>query len=104
MMSTTRQTHRASELVVNAVQGGLAMASFKKTAGGSPETVTFKDAGLPDMAADSEYVVQVGGETAARVTVDESTITPAGFDVLGAAASEVLHITVHGRFATQPAV
>jgi hypothetical protein len=72
------------------------------TSGGSPDAVTFAGAGLPDMA-DTNYLVIPGGETAARVTVDESTKLATGFSVLGGAASEVIHVVVIGRLGGMPA-
>lgn len=100
---TTRQTHRASELVTNAGQGGLSLISFKIVSGGTPDHVVFKDLGLPDMA-DANYRVMVGGETVAVAHVDESTISTTGFDILHGASLEVIHVFVHGRMAGTPSV
>ena len=75
--------------------------SFSFVSGGSPDSVLFADYDLPDMA-DTDYQVIVQGETAARVTVDETTKAATGFDVLGAAATEVVHVVVIGRFEGMP--
>jgi hypothetical protein len=47
------------------------------------------------------YAVAVGGETAARVTVDQSTIATTGFDLLGGADTEVVHLLIHGVTASR---
>ena len=98
-----RQTHRASELVTHAGVGGQSLTSFKLTSGGTPDHVIFKDLGLPDMA-DANYRVMCGGECVADPHVDESTITAQGFDILHGAASEIIHVWVHGKVAGSPQV
>jgi len=88
--------HGVTDLVA-ASKGGVAMQSAQITqVGASPFTVLFASHGLMDMA-NSAYTVMVGGETAARAYVDQSTISPTKFDVIGGADTEVLHITVVGR-------
>jgi len=99
----TRDTHRAGEEIVKAPteQVGKEFQSFKLTlVGAAPHVVSFRALGLQNMA-NVGYVVQVQGETAARVTVDESTITTDGFNLLGGAAAEVVHVLVHGAIATR---
>jgi hypothetical protein len=66
--------------------------------GASPFAVTIAGLGLLPMA-NANYRVMVGGETAAPVMVDESTITALGFSVLGGADTEVLHIFIQGALA-----
>lgn len=68
--------------------------------GASPFTINLEAQGLAPMA-DAGYVVIVQGETAARVTVDQSTMSAAGFDVIGGAAAEVLHLLIVGRLKGQ---
>ena len=83
-------------------KGGVALQSALVVSGGAPDTVVLADLGLSDMA-DDQYAVLVDGETAARVTVDESTKTPQGFDILGGGATEVLNVVVVGRLKGQAA-
>jgi hypothetical protein len=97
-----RPTHRATEAIVAGL-GGSGVMSFKYVSGGTPDHIFFANIGAPDMA-NADYVVQVQGETVLLPHVDESTITPQGFDVLHAALNEVLHITIHGKIAGMPAV
>lgn len=66
--------------------------------GAAPHAITFAAQGLPDMASDT-YTVIADGETAARVTVDESTKSAAGFSLLGGADTEVVHVHCVGRLA-----
>jgi hypothetical protein len=75
---------------------GVGMQQKKITLSGSPFSVDFAAQGLAPMA-DTSYCVLVGGETAAVVKVDESTMTVSGFDLLGGAAAEVAHVVVVGR-------
>lgn len=99
----TRDTHRAGEEIVKAPseQVGKEFQSVKLTlVGAAPHVVSFRALGLQNMA-NVNYVAFVDGETAARVTVDESTITTEGFSILGGAATEVVHILVHGAIATR---
>ena len=99
-----RLTHRANELVTAAGQGAQAMMSFKKTLAGSPpHAVAFSDYDLPNMK-DALYRILPHGETSARLTVDESTITEQGFSLLGGADAEVAHIFIHGRIEGTPEV
>jgi len=70
--------------------------------GAAPHSVTFAGASLPDMA-DANYGVMVNGETASSTHVDESTKTTTGFDILGGADTEVVHIVVFGRLEGMPA-
>jgi len=77
------------------------MNAFSITSGGSPDSVVFADLALPDMA-DADYQVLCDGETVARVTVDESSKTAFGFDILGGAGAEVIHVVVVGRIEGQP--
>lgn len=85
--------------LVAAHKGGVALQSKQITqAGASPFTVTLADEGLSDMAG-TDYVVIVGGETVGAVTVDQSTLATTGFDLLGGADTEVLHVLIVGRLA-----
>jgi len=86
--------------VAGAASGGISFQTKKITLGGSPHTVTFASLGMKDME-DSSYLVLVGGETVALTKVDESTITTAGFDILGGGATEVAHVLVVGRLKGQ---
>jgi len=70
--------------------------------GAAPHSLTFEGASRPNMA-DASYQVLVDGETAGRVTVDESSKTATGFDVLGGVAAEVVHVVVIGRLEGMPA-
>lgn len=75
------------------------MQSAKVTqVGASPFAVTIAGLGLQPML-NANYRVLVGGETAAPVMVDESTITALGFSILGGANTEVLHIFIQGALA-----
>jgi len=95
-MSTERVTHRDIEKINADTLAGEKLISFKVTlAGAAPHAIKFKDQGLPVMA-DALYRIFPAGETAAAVKVDESTITEAGFSLLGGAAAEVVHILVQG--------
>lgn len=69
--------------------------------GPSPLTVTFNSDGPLKPMADDQYLVFVGGQTVARATVDETSITLNGFDIIGGADGEVLHIMVVGRLQNQ---
>lgn len=64
--------------------------------GAAPFSVGLEAVGMARMA-NTDYTVIVQGETAGQPMVDQSTITVNGFDVLGGANTEVLHITVTGR-------
>lgn len=86
--------------VTGAAKGGVSVQTKKVTLTGSPHTIVFATLGMSDMA-DTTYVVTLGGETVARLTPDESTITTRGFDILGGAAAEVAHIVVTGRLKNQ---
>lgn len=89
--------------VCAAGKAGLGIQSFRITSGGSPDVVTFASiAGAVDMASAS-YQVICQGETAARVKVDESTITAQGFSILGGAAAEIIHVIVIGQLKGQQA-
>jgi hypothetical protein len=88
------------DFLVAATRGGVGVQTKKITLSGTPHTVTFSDLGMQSMA-DADYLVLLDGETAARLTVDESTITTLGFDVLGGAAAEVAHVLVVGRLQNQ---
>ena len=86
-----------------AVKAGVTIQTKKITQpGAAPLVVDLVAEGLTAMA-DTDYVVLVQGETVARVTVDESSVTTAGFDVLGGAITEVVHLVVIGRVAGQVA-
>lgn len=71
-------------------------------AGAAPFSVVLEDHGLSNME-DTGYVVIVQGETAGAPKVDQSTITKTGFDILGGADTEVLHVLIVGRLAGQVA-
>ena len=88
--------------ISGAGKAGISIQSFRVTSGGSPDVVTFAAQGLPDMASAS-YQVICQGETAARVKVDESTMTAQGFSILGAAAAEIIHVIVIGQLKDQEA-
>lgn len=68
--------------------------------GAAPLVVDLEAEGLLPMF-DTNYVVLTGGETAVRTTVDESSMTKNGFDVLGGADTEVHHLLVVGRTLNQ---
>jgi hypothetical protein len=96
----TRDTHRAGE-EVSKIQSeliGEEIMSCKETLASSSHAFTFSGAGLPDMA-DVNYRVFLDGETASRITVDESTIATTGFTILNGASAEVAHIMVQGKVA-----
>jgi hypothetical protein len=98
---STRDTHRAGEEIAKAPSEmvGEELVSFKVTlAGAAPHAITFSGQNLPDMY-DNQYRVIPHGETASRVTVDESTISETGFSLLSGVAAEVVHILVHGKVA-----
>jgi len=90
------------DYVVAAGKAGLGIAAWSYTSDGTPDALTFAGAGYPKMA-DANYQVFIGGEVTTLSKVDESTKTTAGFTVLGAANTEVIHVLVVGRFATMPA-
>jgi hypothetical protein len=102
-MTQKRMTHRASEPVTLAGQGGQGLQSFKITSVGTPDHVLFSALGLPDMA-DTNYRVITDGETVLVTHVDESTIATTGFDILHGGAAEIIHVFVHGRIAGTPQV
>jgi hypothetical protein len=96
-----RQTHRAKDPVITGV-GGTGMMSFKVTCGVTgTDVVRFVDYGLPDMK-DANYIIQIGGETAARVHITESATIPAGFTIVHTGAGEIVHATVHGKIVGLP--
>lgn len=70
--------------------------------GAAPLVVTFASLDLPNMA-DADYVVITSGETASVTTVDESTKTVSGFNVLGGLNTEIHNIVVIGRVSGQAA-
>ena len=77
--------------------------SFKVTqSGAAPLVVNFAALGLPNMK-DTDYRILPTGETAARTTVDESTIAKTGFNILGGADTEVHHIWIDGQVDEGPA-
>lgn len=89
--------------LVGATKPGVSIQTLKKTqSGAAPLVVDLEAEGLETMA-DANYVVLTGGETAARTTVDESTITKTGFNVLGGANAEVHHLVIIGRVKGQAA-
>jgi hypothetical protein len=100
---STRDTHRAGEQIVKspASQVGKEFQSKQITlSGAAPHTINLEAEGLEPMQ-DVAYAVAVGGETAARVTVDQSTIATTGFDLLGGADTEVVHLLIHGVTASR---
>ena len=88
---------------VGARAPGVNVIHFRVVSGGAPDTVTIQDddGNQIDMD-DTNYSVFVQGETAGRVTVDESSKTIRSFDVLGGVAAEILYVLVIGRIAGQP--
>ena len=91
------------DYLAGAAKAGVSVQSKQITqAGASPFTVSFSAQGMSDMA-DTSYTVTVNGETAAATSVDQSTIATTGFDVIGGADTEVLHIVVIGRLKGQAA-
>jgi len=98
-----RDTTRSGEVLsgVNA-QAGQKFMSFKITLTASPKVITFAGQGLPNMA-DNAYRVVVGGEMAVtmgdNLYVDESTITPEGFSIVGGTGAEIAHVWIHGNVA-----
>ena len=99
---TTRDTHRQGEEVAKAPSAMVdqELQSAKVVLAGAADSLTFAGMGLEDMA-DVEYRVAVLGEFAGVVSVDESSITEQGFDLVGGAASEVAHVWVHGKIASR---
>ena len=69
--------------------------------GAAPFSIDLETQGLKRMA-DANYVVIVQTEGQAP-TVDESTKTAAGFDVLAATDTDVLNILIAGRIENQKA-
>lgn len=94
----SRQTARDNELVVkqNKASAGKEFQSKKITATGTSFAFNFVSQGLDPMES-TDYVVMLQGETAAEAQVDESTITPDGFTIIGVANTEVVHVLVHGK-------
>lgn len=90
------------DFILACSQGARGTHVIRLVSGGTPDSVAFADLGLIGMA-DTSYLVLVDGETVGRVTVDESSKTVDGFDILGGAAAEVLQVLVIGRFADMPA-
>lgn len=85
-----RETRRVGE-----VDPGDRTFSFKKTlSGAAPHTVVLADHDIPKLVAG--YRIFPHGETSSRMTVDESTITQLGFNLLSGADTEVAHVLVHG--------
>lgn len=81
----SRDTHRAGEHIARGAKVTLS--------GVAPHSITIAELGLAPME-NADYLVFPHGETAARVTVDESSITKEGFDLLGGADTEVVHIMI----------
>jgi hypothetical protein len=69
--------------------------------GAAPHAVTFAANDCPNFA-DTNYLVIPHGETASRVTVDESSKTMTGFSLLSGVAGEVVHIICVGRLSGMP--
>lgn len=91
------------DYLVAAAKAGVGSQHFKVVAAGATEVVVFADIlNVVDME-DDEYVVQLQGETAGAISVDESATTALGFTILGAAAAEVIHVSIHGRLKDQVA-
>ncbi len=89
--------------VMGAQDEGFTLQSKQITQpGAAPLVVDLAAEGFKVMA-DTAYTVVVDGETAARVTVDQSTITETGFNVLGGAITEIIHVQICGRIAGQKA-
>jgi hypothetical protein len=87
--------------LVGAAMAGMAIQAAQVTqVGAAPFSVVLEDHGLARMGNDS-YVVIPHGETAGRVTIDQDTITRDGFDLLGGADTEVIHLLIVGRIAGQ---
>lgn len=82
--------------MAGAGQVGVAIQHAKVTLAGASHPVDLAAIGLTPMA-DTTYCVIVDGEFAGAVSVDESTITAAGFTIIGGAAAEVAHVLVVGR-------
>jgi len=99
-----RETHREGEALKGVkAQAGEKFVSFKHTLAADPEAITFAEHDLPNMK-DADYRVFLTGEfataqglTATGTYVDESTITPEGFSIVGGTGAEVAHILVHGN-------
>lgn len=85
-----------------AAQAGICIQSKQIVqVGASPFTVDLEAQGMAKMA-NTVYTVTVDGEVVSGdVHVDQSSITVNGFDIIGGAAAEVLHVTVIGRVAGQ---
>ena len=84
-----------------AISEGVTLQAAQITqVGTAPYSLVLADHGLENMAS-TDYVVIIGGETTGYPYVDQSTITETGFDVLGAAATEVLHVAIIGRIQGQ---
>lgn len=102
-MPSLRITHRAKERVITGV-GDMGIMSFKVTCGATgTDVVRFADYGLPDMK-DDDYIIQLGGETAASIHVDESATIPQGFTIFHTGAAEKVHVTVQGHIVGLPAI
>lgn len=95
-MAVQRRTHRDNEEINADLIAEKQLYSFKVTlAGAAPHSIALADYGVPQMA-DANYVILPAGETVGALKVDESTITVDGFDLLGGADTEVVHILVTG--------
>lgn len=82
--------------LAGAAKAGVSIQAKQITqVGAAPCVVDLEDEGLSPMA-DTDYVVIVQGETAAAVMVDQSTMTVNGFNILGGADTEVLHVLIVG--------
>lgn len=105
MSSNQRQTHRPSELVTGAGQGGQALFSFKHTHVGAADVVAFADYDMPNMA-DADYRIAIHGESTESagdaISADESSITAQGFTFVGGTASEISHVWIHGKVEGTP--
>ncbi len=89
--------------LAGAAKAGVSIQQKKVTlVGAAPHSINLVAQGLSAME-DTSYCVLADGETAARVTVDESTMTVSGFDLLGGAAAEVVHLVIVGRLKGQVA-
>jgi len=87
--------------LAGAAKAGVSVQRKKITLdGAAPHAIDLEAEGLSPMA-DSTYCVLVGGETLAPVMVDESTQTSVGFDLLGGAAAEVVHLVIVGTLKGQ---
>ncbi len=98
---------KAIRYIIGSNVPGIGIQAFSVLSTGTPDTVVLASTYVNGHAlinmANTNYQVLVDGETANdKISVDESSKTTLGFDILQGTAAEVLHVVVIGTLAGMP--